>query len=322
MKPPLAAVVLRAGVLTAAAFLALAVSGSFALAQQEDAPGSKDHPLVSRYPGSWITNYAPKEFDEYDLILGKVKPKGAERTQRLEGKVTRILYRSPEKRSVLEVYRNYETALAKAGFQTLYACRDDLCRSGSTYSENLYGMHFSEGYLTRHLVAKLSRPEGDVYVTLHISVQQGTEGFGFDYLLDVVEIKPMESGLITVDAAAMANDITRTGHVAVYGILFDFNKAEIKPASEAALREIAALLKRNPKLKLHVVGHTDNVGDLKLNMDLSRRRADAVVKALTTKHAIAAARLRADGVGPLAPVASNRTDEGRSKNRRVELVEQ
>jgi outer membrane protein OmpA-like peptidoglycan-associated protein len=81
------------------------------------------------------------------------------------------------------------------------------------------------------------------------------------------------------------------------------------------------LLKQDPKLKLHVVGHTDSVGELKFNMDLSRRRADAVVKELTTKHGVASARLRSDGVGPLSPVASNKTDEGRAKNRRVELVE-
>jgi outer membrane protein OmpA-like peptidoglycan-associated protein len=96
----------------------------------------------------------------------------------------------------------------------------------------------------------------------------------------------------------------------------------MKPQSEPAIKQIATLLKQDPKLKLHVVGHTDSVGDLKSNMDLSRRRADAVVKEVTTKHGIAAARLRADGVGPLSPVASNKTEDGRAKNRRVELVEQ
>lgn len=298
------------------------LAASIAVAQQEDAPGSQDHPLVSRYPGSTITEYSQREFDEYELILGKLKWEKdqvvAERTQHLEGKLTRFRYRAPEKRSLLEVYRNYEMALAKAGFNTLYSCRDALCGEGA----NLYGLHFDPTYNIRHLVAKLSRPEGDAYVTLHISVQKGTEGFGFDYLVDIIEMKPMEAGLVTVNAEALAGDIGRTGHVAVYGIYFDTGKAEVKPESEAALKEIAKLLEQNPKLKLHVVGHTDSAGELEMNMDLSRRRAEAVVQALTSKHKIAAARLRGDGVGPLAPVASNDSEEGRAKNRRVELVKQ
>lgn len=88
------------------------------------------------------------------------------------------------------------------------------------------------------------------------------------------------------------------------------------------MKEIAKLLKQDPKLKLHVVGHTDNVSDLKFNMDLPQKRADAVIKELTTRHGISAARLRGDGVGPLSSVASNKTEDGRAKNRRVELVEQ
>ncbi len=117
-----------------------------------------------------------------------------------------------------------------------------------------------------------------------------------------------------------AKDLARTGHVAVYGIYFDFGKADVKSESEPMLKEIAKLLQQDPRLKLHVVGHTDSVGELAYNLDLSRRRAQAVVQVLATKHGIAPGRLRGDGVGPLAPVASNDTEEGRAKNRRVELV--
>ena len=132
----------------------------------------------------------------------------------------------------------------------------------------------------------------------------------------------MESGLVTVNAAALAGDISRTGHSAVYGIYFDTGKADVKPESDAALKEIAKMLQENPALKLLVVGHTDNVGTLASNMDLSKRRAAAVVQVLTATNGVAAARLLAQGAGPLAPVASNGTEEGRAKNRRVELVEQ
>ena len=125
-----------------------------------------------------------------------------------------------------------------------------------------------------------------------------------------------------MDAAALAGDITKTGHSAVYGIYFDTAKAEVKPESDAALQEIAKLLQQNAQLKLLVVGHTDSVGALASSMDLSKRRADAVVQVLTAKSGIAASRLNAQGAGLLAVVASNKSEEGRAENRRVELVEQ
>jgi OOP family OmpA-OmpF porin len=127
---------------------------------------------------------------------------------------------------------------------------------------------------------------------------------------------------VTINAASLADDISRSGHVSVYGIYFDTGKADVKSESDATIKEIAKLLQQNASLKLHVVGHTDNAGDLANNMDLSRRRADAVAKVLTGKYNVAAARLHTDGVGPLSPVASNKTEDGRAKNRRVELVEQ
>jgi OmpA-OmpF porin, OOP family len=116
--------------------------------------------------------------------------------------------------------------------------------------------------------------------------------------------------------------LAATGHVAVYDILFDTGKSDIRPESEAALKEIARLMSQAPSLSLHVVGHTDNVGDLAANMKLSQARAAAVVAALTGSHGVAANRLSAFGAGPYSPVASNSTEDGKAKNRRVELVEQ
>ena len=98
--------------------------------------------------------------------------------------------------------------------------------------------------------------------------------------------------------------------------------ADVKPESDATLAEIAKLLQQTPGLKLYVVGHTDNVGTLASNLDLSKRRGDAVVKVLSTRYSIAATRLSSQGDGPTAPVASNESEEGRAKNRRVELVKQ
>ena len=105
-------------------------------------------------------------------------------------------------------------------------------------------------------------------------------------------------------------------------LFFDTGKADLKPESDAALAEVAKLLKADPALKVYVVGHTDNVASLELNTKLSQARADAVVQALVARHGVAAARLVGRGAGPLAPVASNDTEDGRARNRRVELVKQ
>jgi OOP family OmpA-OmpF porin len=141
-----------------------------------------------------------------------------------------------------------------------------------------------------------------------------------DYWLFIVEREAMKQD-VTMDAAAMAGGLGENGRVALYGILFETGKADLKPESEPVLVEIAKLLTANATLKLYVVGHTDMVGDAAMNLKLSQARAEAVVAALVTKKGIAASRLIAHGSGPYAPVASNKTEEGRAKNRRVELVE-
>jgi OmpA-OmpF porin, OOP family len=305
-------------------YLMGALAAAVGSAQPADIPNSSDHPLVTRYPGSVIVKYGYSEFDEAMLPLGKANRDGKfDKSQHLEGKVTRIGYEAPAHRSILETYRNYESALLKSGFQILWSCvNNEGCgSSGPTEVASFGAEDWSWGAGHRYLVAKSPRTTGDAYVSLHVG-QWSNPDTGASIVLYVVEVKPMEGGLVTVDAAALANDITTTGHSAVYGIYFDTAKADVKPESDAALKEIAKLLQETPRLKLFVVGHTDNVGGLASNMDLSKRRADAVVSALTAKYGVAAARLVAQGAGPLAPVSSNDAEEGRAKNRRVELVQQ
>lgn len=127
---------------------------------------------------------------------------------------------------------------------------------------------------------------------------------------------------VVANAEAMGNDINTTGHVLIYGIYFDTGKSEIKPESDAAILEMAKLLKNNVNLKLYVVGHTDNVGSFDSNMKLSKDRASAVAKTLSVKHGIAVERLKSHGVASLTPVTSNDTADGKAKNRRVGLVKQ
>lgn len=316
--------------LLAAIMLAILAAGNL-FAEGNDVKGSSDHSMISRFPGSSIMRYDQKGFDEYVLLLGKVQKGKLTKSQKLEGKVTQITYSAPVDRSILEIYRNYESALKKAGFDIIFTGKKEVLGDkewlkvfvGAISRPVPYGgaeltTHLEGNY--SYLVAKLVRPQGDIYAALCVG------GSWFQKYpvvqLDVIEVKPMDTGLVTVNAEALAKDITGTGHVAVYGIFFDTGKVDIKPESEPALKEIVKLLQQNSGLNLYIVGHTDNVGTLASNMDLSRRRAETVVKTISSKYGIDARRLHPVGVGPLSPVVSNKTEEGRAKNRRVELVEQ
>jgi len=299
----------------------------------EDIAESSDHPMVSRYDGSSITDYDFREFDEYEILLGKVKrdpedppSKIAESSEDLEGKITKISYYLPEDRSTLEVFRNYEDALKAAGFEILFTCTNNDC-GGRDFNHKVveYKHGFGDNYSDqRFLAAKLPREEGDVYVSIYIVKNTGGGGPDRNHIytqVDVIEIAPMQEAMVTVDADAMAEEIFETGSVSIYGILFDFDKADIKPESAATIKEIATLLNNNPNLKLFIVGHTDNKGSLDYNTNLSQQRAEAVVGVLVSDHGIESARVTPKGLGFLAPVASNSSEEGRAKNRRVELVE-
>lgn len=341
-------------VMLAALFMVLPGS---ALAQLSDVKGSKDHPLVSRYGGSVIIGYDFRKFDEFTIPLGVLRRTGGGTppalepvsSRRVEGRVTRILYVGPRERSPLEIVRNYELELKKIGFETLYTCAATQCGEKDGWLAQFYlyphGKQLSQtpprgargagqisetalsfGINQRYMAAKRLRPEGDVYVSVYVATNT------WDYhaethdhpviLLDVIEAAPIETGMVTVDAAAMAKDISITGHVALYGIHFDTDKADPRPESQPTLQEIARLLKQDASMKIYIVGHTDNVGAFDYNVGLSERRAAAVVNELTTRHGIAATRLKPAGVGMLSPVAPNDAEEGRAKNRRVELVKQ
>ena len=298
------------------------------LAQTGDVPGSRDHPLISRYEGATIIDYETKEFDAYELLLGPNpgKEENLDEGQMLEGAVTKIRYIAPHGRSTLEVYRNYEHALKRAGFEILFDCANRAC---GRYFTNIYKGRerdylLRKGDEQRFLAARLPNANAEVYVSLLVNHHDVLEDFANKPIvqLDVIEIEKLEDGKVTVDAEALANDIEQTGHAAVYGIYFDVDRAVVKPKSGPVLAEIARLLQNEPGLYLYVVGHTDNTGTLVHNMDLSQRRAEAVVQKLAADYGIAAERLAAVGVGPVAPVASNDADEGRALNRRVELTAQ
>lgn len=270
-------------ILASIVYLALLIAG-IALAKEPDSEGAKDPPLFNRLPGYYIQRYEERDFDTHNFLV-----KGKETS--VEGHLYSILYsKQPEGKeaSRIQILRNYENAVTKIGGTVLTSNSD-----GSSYMKLV-----KDG------------KEIWVHVDAYITSQYGVY---------IVEKGSMAQDIIA-NAEVLSKDIKETGHTAVYGIYFDTGKSVIKPESEAALGEIAKLLKADAGLRVNVVGHTDSVGGIDSNMKLSKDRANAVAQALVAKYGIAAARLEAYGVGPLAPIASNDTEEGRAKNRRVELV--
>lgn len=278
-------------------------------------PQENDHPLINRYPASALSKKVEQDFMEYTLITG-LDEKGNPEGKTVAGRLTRLFYYNPKDRSNLEIYRNYEQALKEAGMEELFGCADKEC--GPAYAASawnrLNGITTKSGSDCQYLAGKLTGPEGEAYVAIMVGRHR--------HQIDILEVKSMESGLVAVNAEAMAASIDRLGYVPIYGIYFDTGKSELKPESGPTLEEIAKLLSERPSLKLYVVGHTDNVGTFPYNMGLSNDRANAVVSTLVSGHGIETSRLSAQGVGPLSPRATNSTDEGRSQNRRVELVAQ
>jgi outer membrane protein OmpA-like peptidoglycan-associated protein len=276
----------KAVILLMSALLLLLATG--VAAQQPDKKGCNDHPLFpTRMPDYRIGDCKVEDFGVYEFLSTK-GPKTP-----VEGKFTFISYNFTGERanepSGLAIVRNYENAIRKVGGTILQSDPQ------------------------RWVNGKIVKDGQETWV-------QAEKANGA-YWLRIVEKKEMEQ-FIVADAAAFGNDIRTTGHAAIYGINFDTGKSTIKPESAQAIGEIAKLLTADPGLKIHVVGHTDNVGGVDGNIKLSQDRAEAVLQALVRDHGIASTRLRAYGCGPFAPVASNDTEEGRAKNRRVELVKQ
>jgi outer membrane protein OmpA-like peptidoglycan-associated protein len=262
--------------------LAVVFAAKFCAAQAKDADGCKDSPLISRFPGSIISSCKQADDDVYSFEMGPGKP-----VKKIEGKFFYIHYNYPKTATKPQVLRNLKTALKTAGYIMDYDSGD-----------------YGDFYV--HL--------GKTWIYVGVS-----GGFWYDETI-VVETTLTQD--VVANAAALDSGLTASGHTVVTGILFDTGKADVKPESAPALQEVAKLLKQHPTLKVYVVGHTDNVGALAANIDLSKRRAAAVVLALTTQYGVAAARLQAYGDGPYAPIASNHTEDGKTLNRRVELVEQ
>jgi OOP family OmpA-OmpF porin len=249
-------------------------------AQEADEEGCKDHPLVSRMKGFLIAS-CESNFDAVEFYVGEDK------TQKLEGQKTLISYHLADGASApseLQILRNYANAVKAIGGTTIYQ---------------------TDIYISLKIVRAASQ--------IWVAVEPANSGTVYD--LTILEVGEMAQDVTAGDMLAALN---KDGRIAL-SILFDIGKATIKPESQKIVDEIAVLLKGNPGLQVSIEGHTDNSGTPQGNMTLSDARAKAVMAAVVGMG-VDAARMRAIGWGQDKPVADNTTEEGRARNRRVEVV--
>jgi outer membrane protein OmpA-like peptidoglycan-associated protein len=307
----------------------------------KDISGGSEQPALPRVSGSKLVASERKEQGEMIIPLERIvfdlqtQKFNNFKTVSASGLLTRTLEELPAQSTPQEAARDYETSLREAKGEILFSGTQDALDNGDdrfvdqVYHGRVPDRIYNLLLLNRenaYLAGKYNWNGRDVYVQVYTFansegqstslVRKGRVGV----LVETVEAGPAHPPTPLVTSEQMADEINRTGRIALYGLYFDTGRTEIKSESKPTLEEIADLLKREPNLKLLVVGHTDNVGTFEANRDLSQRRAESVVNALVSGFGIAPDRLIPFGVSYAAPVASNATSEGRSQNRRVELV--
>lgn len=249
----------------------------------DDEGNSQDHPLLSRMPNFYINEYR----HNFDLAEFSYDENGETQEKQLEGQVTYIEYRIKDDfnaPSQYQIVKNYVGAVEKLGGKALTRSRDAA-------------------------IMQVTKDGKEVWIKLD------TSDSGETYWLTVCEVGEMAQEVAT---GSLIDTLNKQGRVAVY-INFESGQAEIKEESQPVIDQIVAMMNDNPDLKLKVEGHTDAVGDDESNMQLSKDRADAVVQAME-EAGIDAARITAEGFGESKPIGDNDTEDGRAKNRRVELV--
>ena len=297
----------------------------------KDVAGGSDHPLLHRYQGSMLYMVGGENLGQARIVDTEA---GKPVLRKVEGKTANRFYWGPKGRSALEIHRNYLQALTAAGFKILYACETDQCEKAHTqhlvqelpreanwksFDPYVSSIFNSANQARFHLLsAAKPGPGGNTYVMVALS--EYSEFQRIRQFVQIIEPTVMEGGKVTVDTHAIQEGLQRDGKVALYGVTFDTNKAVLREQSGEQLEQMAKVLQAQPRMKVFIVGHTDDQGEFEANLALSQKRAQAVADALAAKYGIAAKRMMPRGVANMAPVASNASDEGRAKNRRVELV--
>ena len=250
-------------------------------------PSGSDYRLLGHMPNYQATSPEKRNFDKTGFLVKDAE--GSSHEVEVQGARLSVVYKLAENakpNSDIDIQENYRAALAALGAQILFA--DE-----------------------RNTVARLNDAAGQpVWVKIY-SQEAEVE-------LTAIEEKAFQASVKPPEAGAMKTALARDGHIALY-VNFDFNKATLKPGATPVIAQIVTLMKDDPSLRLEISGHTDNIGEHDYNVKLSASRAAAVVAAIVA-HGIQADRLSATGYGPDKPVADNAKEEGRAKNRRVELT--
>ncbi len=259
---------------------------AFALSKTEEHPVIRPMPMSQLVVAqSRVRNYASHQFRvQKGKKSEKIEKKGTYWHLRYvikdaKGSINRNVSRE-------EIVQNYKEAALEKGGRILYEV----------------------GYL---LTFTLTRMDGGM-TWAFLSAGDGSYNL---YIIDEAAFRKQ----LMFDAEELKKALDEEGHVAVYGIYFDIDRAVLKLGAEKVLVEMVKLMKNNPKLKIEIQGHTDNTGEAHHNLDLSTRRAETVRKFLLA-YGVEAARVLSRGYGEEKPVASNDTEEGRALNRRVELI--
>jgi OOP family OmpA-OmpF porin len=317
------------------------------IAVAADLPGSKDPDGFRRFEGAEIIHYAASPHDQYFLARGEgVIGAGFEKQERVEGSTVRVVYKAPLGTTSAEIFRSYQQMLTDLGFEETFKLGSGALYvlSAKDFQQRFY---FQADYAARkdhedtpfqdankqyYLTARLVRDGQTVNAAVYVAESDGLEWqepgvrqpivvrLGQPVIgVDVISSRQAEYRPVEIKAPEMAKALNATGKIDIYGIFFDLDKTELKPESRATLEEVAKLLRSDPSLRIEVAGHTDNTGGADHNMKLSVGRAAAVVNTLVGTYGIEKTRLQPKGYGDTKPVAPNDSDQGRAKNRRVEL---
>ena len=277
---------------------------------QQDEAGCKDHPLFTRFPNTFISGCQSSQFDMRAFPVGTANEGETAKLVEVEGPVEWIDFRAKDGApppSGLQLMRNFENAATKAG-GSVEGRFPGWCKANYDTGKM---PRMGNGCLSFALTMKFLKGGKETWIFLQNSGDDGS------YTMTVSEREAMKQD---ISVNELADKLNKDGFIALY-INFDTGKTTINPDSAKTLDAAAAALTAAAGLRVEVAGHTDNVGTPEANLKLSQGRAQAVMAALV-ERGIKADRMTAKGYGQTVPVAANRTEDGRAKNRRVELVKQ
>lgn len=282
--------------------------------------------IISLYQGSKLI------FDDEIGFASHYYLSAPKSMKKIDGTMRRQFASVKKGISPLEIVKNYEQAIRQKGGTIIHVSDNayryahpetgewvwfmrDFFTSGRRTRYNHYGYMQLPREAENYVVGKVSTDASDIFISVAAAVVEEVTY----YTVVTVVTEPMDMGNVTMQV--LNEGIAANGKVAIYDLYFDSGKAVLKKKSGGALKIMAGYLKKHPQKKFFIVGHTDNVGGLKYNLELSKKRAEAVLAELVKSYGVTGDRLTAYGVGPVVPVTTNSTKAGKARNRRVELVE-